>query len=161
MIRLGLLYFYKNTALGNRRWAHLWDDEGNKEELLRFGRNIGLKPEWIQGPEQGIPTIPEFNWHFDVVESKHREALRKGAILTDEPKYLPIREGIPMKTCLACPDCDAQDVPEENNATVKSKNYFCKRTGEIRGYVHGKSGKTLMPKPSFCENVEPQEGVRV
>lgn len=50
-------------------WSHMWaDTEG---ELLTFAERLGLKPSWIQ---RGSLV------HFDVVDTKRREAIKLGAI---------------------------------------------------------------------------------
>jgi hypothetical protein len=60
---------------GNRkvtgRWSHMVAD--TEEELMEFAKKLGLKASWVQYP--GTPKV-----HFDVVESKRREAIQKGAV---------------------------------------------------------------------------------
>jgi hypothetical protein len=54
------------------RWSHmLADSEG---ELVEFARRLGLRPDWIQ--HAGDPALV----HFDVTDTKRREALRLGAV---------------------------------------------------------------------------------
>jgi hypothetical protein len=65
------------------RWSHMIAD--TPEELHEFARRIGLKPEWFQDPcVNGKPraepgTRLAENWHYDVTDSKRRQALSIGA----------------------------------------------------------------------------------
>lgn len=52
------------------RWSHLQADTTN--ELVTFAARLGLRREWIQDPGTCIE-------HFDVTESKRRQAIRLGA----------------------------------------------------------------------------------
>ena len=49
----------------HKRWCHLWGD--SKEELLAFGKKIGLRIEWFQGD------------HFDLTPNKRKIAIENGA----------------------------------------------------------------------------------
>lgn len=64
-----------HTGPGKGKTAHLMSDlpgeEGTKE-LLQFGKQIGLHPQWIQ--HKGEPKE-----HFDVWASKIDAALENGA----------------------------------------------------------------------------------
>ena len=52
------------------RWCHLMAD--SREELIEFALSIGLRRGWLQDKASGV--------HFDVLESKRRLAVSKGAI---------------------------------------------------------------------------------
>lgn len=54
------------------RWSHLTAD--TDEELHAFARRLGLKRTWFQDH-----AIPRFR-HYDVTDTKRREAIRLGAI---------------------------------------------------------------------------------
>ncbi len=82
MIRVGYLFDW--PALGHKRWAHLWDDEGDREALVAFAVGLGLKPGWLQVQRR---RYPEIVYHFDLVPSKHRLAIQRGAVLTNELDY--------------------------------------------------------------------------
>lgn len=56
------------------RWSHMWAD--TVAELEEMAEKIGLNPKWIQTSNSGIT-------HYDVVESKRREAIAAGAIPLD------------------------------------------------------------------------------
>lgn len=51
------------------RWSHLFADD--RDELHAFAHRLGLRIEWFQDH----PT----RWHYDVIESVRREAIRRGA----------------------------------------------------------------------------------
>lgn len=50
-------------------WSHMWAD--TEEELEKFAKRLGLNPKWIQGGSL---------IHYDLVESKRKEAIKLGAI---------------------------------------------------------------------------------
>ena len=50
----------------HKKWCHLFAD--SKEELLEFGKKIGLKAEWFQGN------------HFDLTPKKRELAIQNGAV---------------------------------------------------------------------------------
>lgn len=52
------------------RWSHLFAD--SRDELHAFAQAIGLQRAWFQDDEAGL-------WHYDVTESKRRQAVRAGA----------------------------------------------------------------------------------
>lgn len=52
------------------RWCHLMAD--TVDELLAFGKTIGLQPAWLQVKPSGV--------HFDVTEAKRRQAIAAGAV---------------------------------------------------------------------------------
>jgi hypothetical protein len=51
-------------------WSHLFAD--STEELLAFGAQLGMRPEWLQHPG----THRE---HFDLIKTKRLRALGLGA----------------------------------------------------------------------------------
>jgi hypothetical protein len=53
-----------------RRWAHLVSDE-SYDELHRFARVLGLRPEWFQGD------------HYDIPADVRDEAIALGAFPVD------------------------------------------------------------------------------
>ncbi|SIM25943.1 Uncharacterised protein [Mycobacteroides abscessus subsp. abscessus] len=53
------------------RWSHLMAD--TDEELHAFAARLGLKRSWHQKPGTAIS-------HYDVTDSRRREALRLGAV---------------------------------------------------------------------------------
>lgn len=55
-------------------WSHMWAD--TVEELEEMATRIGLNPKWIQTSNSGII-------HYDVVESKRKEAIAAGATPLD------------------------------------------------------------------------------
>ena len=57
------------TRLKYKRWCHLWTN-GDIEELHKFAQSIGLQRRWFQDK-----TLA----HYDLVPSKRRIALNKGA----------------------------------------------------------------------------------
>jgi hypothetical protein len=66
------------------RWSHLIAD--SRDELHAFAERLGLRREWFQDPViNGKPPRPQpgsraaEGWHYDVTESKRREALQLGA----------------------------------------------------------------------------------
>lgn len=65
------------------RWSHLIADD--LDELHIFAARIGLRREWFQDPTvNGKPkaepgTRLAENWHYDVTDSKRKEAIRLGA----------------------------------------------------------------------------------
>jgi hypothetical protein len=67
----------------NARWSHLVAD--SREELHDFARRLGLRREWFQDPVvTGKPKArpgsrAAENWHYDVTESKRRQAIALGA----------------------------------------------------------------------------------
>lgn len=56
--------------LHRSRWCHLMADD--VDELLAFGKTIGLQPAWLQRSRSGV--------HFDVTEAKRRQAVAAGAV---------------------------------------------------------------------------------
>jgi hypothetical protein len=59
-----------------RKWAHLTAD--TTEALHTFAGRLGLRREWFQSK----PGQPWFD-HYDVSESKRREAIALGALALD------------------------------------------------------------------------------
>ena len=51
--------------------CHLYAD--SLKELHAFAEDIGMRPKWFQVSKGGIP-------HYDLVESRRKRAVRKGAI---------------------------------------------------------------------------------
>lgn len=68
----------------NARWSHLIAD--TREELHEFATRLGLKRSWFQDPvingkPKALPgTLHAEMWHYDVVQSKRRMAIRLGAV---------------------------------------------------------------------------------
>jgi Protein of unknown function (DUF4031) len=58
------------------RWSHLYAD--SDQELHDFAERIGLQRSWFQQHRSRIPDHP-LN-HYDVTESKRRQAINCGAI---------------------------------------------------------------------------------
>jgi Protein of unknown function (DUF4031) len=52
------------------RWSHLLADD--VDELHAFARGIGLRRSWFQGP-------PGHHPHYDVTDTKRRQAIQAGA----------------------------------------------------------------------------------
>lgn len=67
----------------NARWSHLVAD--SRDELHAFADQLGLRREWFQDPVlTGKPLArpgsrAAENWHYDVTESKRRQAIALGA----------------------------------------------------------------------------------
>lgn len=57
---------------GNRRWCHLFDDNGDLDGLHDFARKLKLKHKWFQ---QGNPRYP----HYDISPRKRQKAMELGA----------------------------------------------------------------------------------
>jgi hypothetical protein len=53
------------------RWSHLTAD--TKEELHAFAARIGLRRSWFQDKPRGL-------WHYDVTDTKRRQAIVAGAL---------------------------------------------------------------------------------
>ena len=53
------------------KWAHLWCDPGDEEELHRIAADIGLRPHWFQD-KPGFP-------HYDIVPRRVPAAINAGA----------------------------------------------------------------------------------
>lgn len=66
------------------RWSHLIAD--TPEELHAFAERLNLRRVWFQDPTvNGKPkaepgTRGAENWHYDVTDSKRKEAIRLGAV---------------------------------------------------------------------------------
>ena len=54
------------------KFCHLVSDADDVQELIRFGKRLKLKKEWLQWSRSGVP-------HFDLTESKRTLAVRSGA----------------------------------------------------------------------------------
>lgn len=63
-------------------WCHLWTD-GTEAELIDFAESIGMKRHWIQR-KQGF-------LHFDLVPSRRKDALTKGAVEKDLREWIEQR----------------------------------------------------------------------
>lgn len=66
------------------RWSHLIAD--TREELHAFAAKLGLNRRWFQDPcRPGKALVAEpgsraaENWHYDLTESKRRQAIALGA----------------------------------------------------------------------------------
>lgn len=55
-----------------RRFCHLVSDT-SLLELLAFGKKIGMKREWLQFSNKGVP-------HFDLAAAYREKAVRMGAL---------------------------------------------------------------------------------
>ena len=53
-------------------WCHLMTD-GSRDELLAFGRTLGLKDEWLQRPGSARE-------HFDLPTAQRERAIALGAV---------------------------------------------------------------------------------
>jgi hypothetical protein len=53
------------------RWSHLTAD--TKTELHAFAARIGLRRSWFQDKPHGL-------WHYDVTDTKRRQAIAAGAV---------------------------------------------------------------------------------
>ena len=67
------------------RWSHLFAD--TEDELHAFAARLGLRRSWFQDPVKvGKPfkarpgSRAAQNWHYDVTESKRRQAVSMGAV---------------------------------------------------------------------------------
>ena len=68
-----------------RIWCHLFSED--LDELHEFARRLGLKRHWFQEP-------PKASWcHYDITESKRREAIRLGATPVDFWRTLEVAHG--------------------------------------------------------------------
>jgi hypothetical protein len=54
----------------NARWSHLMAD--TREELVEFGKRIGMQERWLQDKRSGV--------HFDVTDPKRTRAIMLGAV---------------------------------------------------------------------------------
>lgn len=68
------------------RWSHLIAD--TEEELHEFAERLGLQRWMFQDPrEDKRPPAPDSyaanTWHYDVVDTKRRQAIEMGAIAVD------------------------------------------------------------------------------
>lgn len=65
------------------RWSHLTAD--TPEELHELAASLGLKPSWYQGKcktDRGCPEVEPgscVHFHYDVVQTKRRQAIASGA----------------------------------------------------------------------------------
>lgn len=66
-------------------WCHLFAD--TQDELHAFAAKLGLKRSWFQDPTKtGKPFLAKLgsraaeNWHYDVTESKRKQAVALGAV---------------------------------------------------------------------------------
>lgn len=65
------------------RWSHLFAD--TSDELHEFAQRLGLRRSWFQDPVvTGRPRAragsrAAENWHYDVTDSKRRQAIAIGA----------------------------------------------------------------------------------
>lgn len=88
------------------KWSHLFAD--TTEELLAFGRTLGLREEWLQ--HKG--THRE---HFDVTTEKRTQAIRLGAEAITYPRdvagLIDRRRG--QCQCRRLPDCRWSDLTRE------------------------------------------------
>lgn len=69
----------------NTTWSHLFAD--TQDELHAFADRLGLRRNWFQDPVKvGKPikarpgSRAAENWHYDVTESKRRQAVALGAV---------------------------------------------------------------------------------
>lgn len=59
------------------RWSHLTAD--TETELHEFAARIGLRREWFQDRCRVGRCEPCPHWHYDLADSKRREAIAAGA----------------------------------------------------------------------------------
>lgn len=65
-------------------WSHMIAD--SREELHEFAKRLGLRRSWFQDPMVNGKSKPAEgsraaeNWHYDVTETKRREAIHLGAV---------------------------------------------------------------------------------
>lgn len=67
----------------NGRWSHLTAD--TRDELHAFAARLGLRRTWFQDLETKHPSprpgsFAAESWHYDVTDSKRRQAIRLGAV---------------------------------------------------------------------------------
>jgi uncharacterized protein DUF4031 len=79
-------FVWTNGGRLSGEWCHCWTD-GSDEELIAFGKKIGLLPSWLQ---RSTGTSGEFV-HFDLRPRKRVMALKAGAV------YMPLRDWIGKK----------------------------------------------------------------
>ena len=58
----------------NHMWCHMWADTA--KELHTMAESMGLKFKWAHQANDGF-------WHYDLVPTKRKIAIDKGAIETD------------------------------------------------------------------------------
>lgn len=61
--------------------CHLIAD--SEEELLEMAIAIGMKPQWIQRPNNKRSPV-----HFDLMESRRKTAIENGAIALDRKEFV-------------------------------------------------------------------------
>jgi hypothetical protein len=66
--------------------CHLYSDGGNAE-LISFAEGIGLKRQYMQRSRKGIA-------HFDLVESKRKRAVSRGAKEVTREEFVALMERI-------------------------------------------------------------------
>lgn len=69
--RLRKTRYNPRVAYNYYNFCHLTAD--SLDELLEFGKKLGLKAEWLQESNNGTK-------HFDIVANKRRLAIKLGAI---------------------------------------------------------------------------------
>lgn len=77
---------FVGTRTGHR-WCHMWCAVGDEEHLHKMAKSIGMKKEWFQN-KKDFP-------HYDLVPSKRKIAIEKGAI--EYSLYDWIRNGRKLK----------------------------------------------------------------
>ncbi|HEY2195572.1 MAG TPA: DUF4031 domain-containing protein [Actinomycetospora sp.] len=93
-------------------WSHLTAD--TVDELHAFAARLGLRRSWFQDPTvtgKPWPSKPgsraSANWHYDVTETKRKEAVRLGAVEVTSREMVPIitRRWMTLGPCTCgCPD---------------------------------------------------------
>jgi hypothetical protein len=72
------------------RWSHLTAD--TRAELHDFAGQLGLRRSWFQTCKNTRACPPERcpHWHYDVTDTKRREALDAGALPIDLRQWAAI-----------------------------------------------------------------------
>lgn len=61
------------VGLYESKWSHLMAFPPDRDELIAFGKKIGLKPEWMQKDNNNILR------HFDITDRMRNVAIARGA----------------------------------------------------------------------------------
>lgn len=72
---------YPRRPHGHLLWCHMFAD--TTAELHAMAKRLGLRASWFQGQDPRL----EFQ-HYDVTESKRREARRLGAVEMSTRQYI-------------------------------------------------------------------------
>lgn len=69
-------------------WCHCWSDTLDIDELMEFASIIKLDPTWYQTSHGAI--VKDFP-HFDLRESKRKQAIKKGAVQMSLSFWMKLR----------------------------------------------------------------------